>query len=106
MSSDGRIGSHVLLSGPPGWVGAKLVRSYTLPLTNTQQSSGLACLSNSATETFELAVMFAGTKMWTCIGDRTLRYNATRVRYFRSDLLMETGIKERYANKCADLNGA
>lgn len=39
-----------LLSGPPGWFGANVVRSYTLPFTTIQQSSGLACLSSSATE--------------------------------------------------------
>lgn len=46
-----------LLSGPPGWLGANVVRSYTLPLTTIQQSSGLACLSSSATEILESEVI-------------------------------------------------
>lgn len=53
-----------LLSGPPGWFGANVVRSYTLPFTTIQQSSGLACLSSSATEIFVSEVIVVVLKLW------------------------------------------
>lgn len=54
-----------LLSGPPGWLGANVVRSYTLPFTTIQQSSGVACLSSSATETLESEDMMMVDAEWT-----------------------------------------
>lgn len=50
----------ILLSGPPGCSGANRVRSYTFPLTMTQQSSGVACLSSSDTEILGSEDMVAG----------------------------------------------
>lgn len=46
------VGDENLPCAPPGCSGAKVVRSYTLPLTTTQQSSAVECLLTSSTATF------------------------------------------------------
>merc|ERR1719352_1876480 len=42
---------------PPGWPLWKLDRSYTLPLSTSQQSSGLLCLATSSIENGMIATL-------------------------------------------------